>query len=209
MTEPADWYYVENKRQFGPHSAEELRRWVAEGQLSPRVLVWREGMADWQPFAESPLAAEAGALPQAGPPPIPAEAAATASEPPPRPGVSEGRPMDLPEAVRHCFREYVTFSGRAARSEFWWFTLFCWLVSIAATGVDAAAAGGWEASRDVLGSLWGLATFLPGLAVSARRLHDTDRSGWWLLLYLVPLIGWIVLVVFWCQRGTAGRNRFG
>jgi uncharacterized membrane protein YhaH (DUF805 family) len=58
-------------------------------------------------------------------------------------------------------------------------------------------------------SLFGLATILPGIAVAARRLHDVDRSGWWLLLNFIPLIGWIVLLVWFCTRGTEGPNRFG
>ncbi len=57
--------------------------------------------------------------------------------------------------------------------------------------------------------IWGLATFLPSLAMGVRRLHDTDRSGWWWLLSFIPLIGIIVLIVFWCSEGTRGPNRFG
>ena len=60
-----------------------------------------------------------------------------------------------------------------------------------------------------LNSLANLALLLPNLAVGARRLHDTDRSGWFLLLVFIPLIGIIILIVWWCQRGTAGPNRFG
>jgi uncharacterized membrane protein YhaH (DUF805 family) len=57
--------------------------------------------------------------------------------------------------------------------------------------------------------LFGLATFLPGLAVTARRLHDIGRSGWWMLLWLVPLVGWIVLIVWYCQPGQPGTNQYG
>jgi uncharacterized membrane protein YhaH (DUF805 family) len=61
----------------------------------------------------------------------------------------------------------------------------------------------------VLSGLASLALFLPSLAVAVRRLHDTDRTGWWVLIGLVPLIGWIIYLVFMCQRGTEGPNRFG
>jgi uncharacterized membrane protein YhaH (DUF805 family) len=61
----------------------------------------------------------------------------------------------------------------------------------------------------LLSSLGSLALFLPTLAVAVRRLHDTDRTGWWILIGLIPLIGWIIYLVFMCQRGTEGPNRFG
>ncbi len=113
--------------------------------------------------------------------------------------------MTFSEAVRSGFSNYVNFTGRAARSEFWYWALFTTIVSIVLNIVDYSIGTG----RGLLGELWGLATFLPGLAVGARRLHDTDRSGFWLFLVLVPLIGIIVLIVWWCSRGTKGTNQFG
>ena len=68
---------------------------------------------------------------------------------------------------------------------------------------------GAEGNTTVLSSIWSLATFLPSLAVGIRRLHDTDRSGWWWLISFIPLIGIIVLIVFWCSAGIPGSNRFG
>ena len=61
----------------------------------------------------------------------------------------------------------------------------------------------------VIEGLFGLATLLPSIAVAVRRLHDLDRSGWWILIGLIPLIGWIILIVWYCSRGTVGPNRFG
>ncbi|NDW53303.1 DUF805 domain-containing protein [Aliiroseovarius sp. PrR006] len=115
--------------------------------------------------------------------------------------------MDFQTSVRTCFQKYVTFSGRASRSEFWWFTLFLVIGSFALTLVDIMLLGSETLSP--LSSLFSLATFLPGLAVAVRRLHDRDRSGWWYLLILVPLIGIIVLIVWWASIGTDGPNRFG
>ena len=108
--------------------------------------------------------------------------------------------MSFIDAVNSCFRQYVGFSGRASRSEFWWFTLFGLLVGLAAALVDPTG---------TIGVLLSLALFLPSLAVSVRRLHDTGRSGWWLLIGLVPIAGLIVLIVFFVMRGDPGANRYG
>jgi uncharacterized membrane protein YhaH (DUF805 family) len=114
--------------------------------------------------------------------------------------------MNMIEATKACFSKYVTFSGRARRAEYWWFILASILVSIVLGIIDALLGLG---EIGLLGGLWSLGVFLPSLAVGARRLHDTDRSAWWLLITLLPLIGWIVLIVFFSTRGTAGPNRFG
>ena len=108
--------------------------------------------------------------------------------------------MSFVDAINSCFRQYVGFSGRASRSEFWWFMLFGFLVGAAASIVDP---------RNTIGGLISLALLLPTLAVSARRLHDTGRSGWWLLIALVPIAGLIVLIVFFVMRGDPGVNRHG
>lgn len=108
--------------------------------------------------------------------------------------------MDFWTAVKTCFSKYTTFSGRARRSEYWFFILFLFIVGLVASIADSA--GG-------VGLIVSVATFLPNLAAGARRLHDTDRSGWWLLLALFPLLGLLVLIIFLVQRGSAGANRFG
>src|ERR1700722_9246391 len=113
--------------------------------------------------------------------------------------------MDFTQAIKSGFSNYINFTGRAARSEFWYWALFTFLVGVAINFVDYALGSG----RGLLGELWGLATFLPGLAVGARRLHDTDRPGFCLFLILLPLIGIIVLIVWWCMKGTGGSNRYG
>ena len=102
--------------------------------------------------------------------------------------------------------KYATFSGRARRKEYWLFFLFITVVGLVASGIDALLG---FVEMGPVNLIWSLAVLLPSLAVGARRLHDTGRSGWWLLLYLVPLIGWIVLIVFFCLRGESGMNRFG
>jgi len=113
--------------------------------------------------------------------------------------------MTFSEAISSGFRNYVGFSGRASRSEFWYWILFTVLVSIALSIIDFGMLSG----NSVLSSIWSLATFLPSLAIGVRRLHDGDRTGWWWLIVIIPLIGIIVLIVFWCLEGTPGSNRFG
>lgn len=104
--------------------------------------------------------------------------------------------MTFVESIKVCFSKYADFTGRAVRSEFWWWTLFTFLVSVA-TGLVS----------EMVSGLFSLATILPSLAVGARRLHDTDRSGWWQLLWFIPVIGWIILLVWFIQEGKE-PNRF-
>lgn len=118
------------------------------------------------------------------------------------------------------YRRYAEFSGRSRRREYWSFALFCVLVMILLNtffgtnevtrgngafvyGSRLVGAGGW------IGGLFWLASIVPGLAVSVRRLHDQDRTGWLLLLWLIPLLGWFAVFVLMCLEGTRGPNRFG
>ncbi|MBI4289937.1 MAG: DUF805 domain-containing protein [Betaproteobacteria bacterium] len=106
--------------------------------------------------------------------------------------------MTFGESISTCLRKYATFDGRAGRPEYWWFFLFSFLVQMAGGMVSQALAG-----------LLSLALLLPILAVGARRLHDIGRSGWWLLVGLIPLIGWLVLLYWFIQRGAEGVNAYG
>lgn len=105
-------------------------------------------------------------------------------------------------------RKYVVFDGRAHRTEFWMFTLISVVISIVLALIDVAI-GTYGAGGGVLQGIYGLAVLLPSLAVGVRRLHDIDRSGWWLLLGLIPLVGIIILIVWWAQEGDAGSNQYG
>lgn len=110
--------------------------------------------------------------------------------------------MTFTQAVASGFRNYVRFDGRAVRSEYWYWTLFAALVSIATEVIDD------QTGVEIVGGLVGLALFLPGIGVSMRRLHDIDRSGWWVLLSFT-VIGMIPLFIWACMRGTRGKNRYG
>ena len=118
--------------------------------------------------------------------------------------------MNFRIAIIKCFMLYAIFSGRAKRAEFWWFFLFCMIVGLmgsvidAALGLDAAIGG-----NGVFTSLIQLATFLPSIAVGSRRLHDTNRSGWWQLLWIVVFIGWIPLIIWLASTSKNENNRFG
>ena len=116
--------------------------------------------------------------------------------------------MTFQQAVKSCFSKYVTFSGRATRSEYWYWVLFATLGSIVALIIDTAVLGFDPSGATPITSIFDLVIALPGIAVSARRLHDMDRTGWWLLLTLTG-IGAIVLLVWFCFRGTEGPNRYG
>lgn len=107
--------------------------------------------------------------------------------------------MTFQDAVKTCFNNYTNFEGRARRPEYWWFALFVLVGNLlfALIGIG------------ILKAIWGLALLLPSLAVGVRRLHDLDKSGWWLLLVLIPIIGGLILIYFFVQEGTKGANQYG
>ncbi|MFG2181457.1 DUF805 domain-containing protein [Streptomyces abikoensis] len=101
-------------------------------------------------------------------------------------------------------KKYAVFSGRARRQEYWMFTLISTVISIV-----VAIAEGVLGTNSVIGTVYVLAVLLPSLAVTVRRLHDTDRSGWWVLIGLIPVVGWIVLLVFTCLDSQPQPNKYG
>jgi uncharacterized membrane protein YhaH (DUF805 family) len=114
-------------------------------------------------------------------------------------------PADTGNPIARCFARYVIFYGRARRSEYWYFAL---LVAVVDCAFQVSSAAGNLAISVLTGGAL-LAVALPSLAVSVRRLHDIDRSGWWLLIQLIPIIGTIIVIVWHCTPGTKGPNRFG
>lgn len=111
--------------------------------------------------------------------------------------------MEFQDAVKSGFNNYANFKGRSSRSAFWFWMLFSFIMNIIATILDSVVGMG------LFSLVIGLGLLIPGIAVSVRRLHDTDRSGWWYLLILIPLIGAIVLIVWAVQKGTDGPNQYG
>ncbi|PPF62614.1 DUF805 domain-containing protein [Clavibacter michiganensis] len=146
---------------------------------------------------------------------------------PPATGRSSEPPIDQPyygapigAAVKRFFTKYATFSGRASRSEYWWWTLVVIIVSIVLNVLSLALGGSGIGQGDtssmtagatvitVIASLWTLATIIPTLALAWRRLHDTNRSGAWYLLVLIPLIGSIILIVWFASAAKPEGQRF-
>lgn len=105
--------------------------------------------------------------------------------------------MTFVDSIKTCFSKYADFNGRASRPELWWWVLFVFLASAAASVVGP-----------LISALFSLGVFLPNIAVVARRLHDTDRSGWWQLIVLIPLLG-LILIIYWCVQEAKEPNRFG
>jgi len=196
----ADYYYVDAARtQQGPVPGDEIARLARSGAIRRDTLVWYAGMPEWRPASQvsefaslfGQPASTAGATPyaQVG-------------------QYDPGPPMGFGGAIATCFRKYVDFTGRARRSEFWFFYLFYCLVGLGLGIIDIAIFG---IERGIFPLTWltSLVFFIPWLAALVRRLHDRDYSGWRVLLYLIPLVGPILVIIWLCMRGTMGPNRFG
>jgi uncharacterized membrane protein YhaH (DUF805 family) len=113
-------------------------------------------------------------------------------------------------AKRPVLEKYADFTGRAPRAEYWWYVLAVIIGEIIAMIIDSVlGTGGVIAMYGWVWTLFILATLIPSLAVSVRRLHDLGRSGWWLLVGLIPIVGAIILLVWFVTPGDAGENSFG
>jgi len=135
--------------------------------------------------------------------------------------------MSFMDSVKTVFGKYATFSGRALRSEFWWYVLFIFiaqivlgmvdrtifgpseLMNMSSTGMQEGMSFSFSYQPQPITGIFMLATLVPSLAVGARRLHDTGRSGWWQLIGIIPLIGIIVLIIFWASQGKEDENQYG
>jgi uncharacterized membrane protein YhaH (DUF805 family) len=113
--------------------------------------------------------------------------------------------MNFFEAIASGFSNYVNFAGRARRSEYWWWALFAIVGSYGLLAIDTLVL---RSEIPILQILFALGTFLPGLAVTIRRLHDIGKSGWWVLIALT-IIGIIPLIYWYCQPSTPGPNEYG
>lgn len=211
-----NWFYASGNEKKGPHSRDEMIALARSNMIAPETLVWTSGMADWKPLASLPLGAEISALLAPGAPPaLPSSRARPEFGAPPigAPGANSGyapsASVGFTDAIRLAFQKYTDFSTRIGRPEFWYFVLFGVLGSWATVFLDTVLFGSSLDSLSPLNAIFSLALIIPSFSAGARRLHDIDRSGWWQLIMFVPLIGVIVLIVFWCTAGTRGRNRFG
>jgi uncharacterized membrane protein YhaH (DUF805 family) len=128
--------------------------------------------------------------------------------------------MTFGDSIKTCLSKYVTWQGRASRSEYWYFVLFALICYVGAALIDNVLGTTFKFPNPETGLeqsigygyaylLVGLGLLLPGLSVLVRRLHDTDRSGWYYWIALIPLVGGILLIVWFCSRGTVGPNKYG
>jgi len=115
--------------------------------------------------------------------------------------------MDMQKSIKTCFSKYANFNGRASRSEYWWFQLFYLIVAFVAVIFDAMYIDNSQ-TMGPLELVTTLALLLPALAVTARRLHDVGRSGWWMLIF-ITVIGMIPLLIWYISVGTKSKNKYG
>jgi uncharacterized membrane protein YhaH (DUF805 family) len=220
VAEAREAYYLDGARnQQGPVPADEIARLIRSGTIRRDTMIWYAGMPEWRPAGQ--VSDFASLFAQSAPPPPSSSAVPPMQRSGPAAGAHPGQVPYAPAgqydpgarmgfggAIATCFRKYVDFTGRARRSEFWFFYLFYTLVVIVLLIIDITIFG---VESGMLPFRWlaSLVFFLPWLAVAVRRLHDRDRSGWMLLIYLIPLVGPVLVIIWWCMRGTPGPNRFG
>jgi uncharacterized membrane protein YhaH (DUF805 family) len=117
--------------------------------------------------------------------------------------LNRGNKMGFGQAISAGFSNYVNFRDRACRSEYWYWILFIIIAHIVVGIIDSVL------GIQLVTGLFGLVTIIPNIAIAVRRLHDLDRTGWWILLGFIPLIGTIILLISYTTKGTDGPNRFG
>ena len=117
--------------------------------------------------------------------------------------------MGFIEAIKSCFNKYVDFKGRARRSEYWFFSLFTLLVSLILGFAEGYLGIFPNTDQAILANIFSLLIIIPFIAVGVRRLHDTNHSGWWYLLIIIPIIGWIIILIWLCKNSDEKDNRFG
>lgn len=194
------WHYAWQNRSEGPVSREALEDLIRAGRVKADTLVWHEGLAGWEPARQHFGFANEVWGRASAPPPMPVYATATGN------GLYAGAPArSFTEAVKVCFQKYATFKGRASRSEYWWFTLFSSLLGALGGGLESAMGSDGQA----LSALFGIATFLPTLSVSVRRLHDTNRSGWWIGGFYLALLPFGLALGFLATAGESAHPGTG
>lgn len=198
------YYLNTNGQQGGPFELSEL---LING-LTPQSYVWNETMTNWAPAMQVPEVAALLQQQQPAPPAFDQQPPIPPQPDPQQPQYGYQQPqygyqqpqygyqpqpksMDFGEAIKVCFNKFANFEGRARRSEYWWFILFVNLVSMVTCGIAS------------------IVFLVPVIAVTARRLHDIGRSGWWQLISFVPLAGAILLLIWTVQDSDPGTNEYG
>lgn len=188
-----EWYYAIEGTSHGPVSQAEFENLVSVGAIRSDTLVWQEGMEDWLPYRR------AGGTDNAEP--MQPHAPISNTQDPARSDANT-----FLGALKDGFARYVDFKSRSTRSQFWWWTLWSLIIDVVTGFIDGDL---WTGNFGPVNLLVSVAIFLPSLAVGIRRLHDTGRSGWWYLLIFLPIIGWIILLVFFCTKTQEQANQWG
>jgi uncharacterized membrane protein YhaH (DUF805 family) len=200
MDDHRTWYYEQDGNQTGPLARAELIQFIAQGVIRPTTLVWTEGLTNWEDASR-----HFEFFPEVPPPTPFGQQAQVGSD-----GLYVGAPArSFSDAVTACFRKYARFSGRASRSEYWFFFLFLVLMNGVASILDAAL---FTLDFEDSGPFYTLVTFglfLPSLAVGWRRLHDTNRSGWWFGGFWLALVVSILLFGLSAVGGAADEAILG
>lgn len=251
MSDTRVWYYAANNEKIGPLQKEDLEKLVSSGVIVPETLVWAEGMKCWAlakihfnflaaqpPELSLEQTVVQPTLPQLSPP-FSTEVAAQS-------GVNDNLGNDglyigspsrgFVDAISICLKKYATFTGRASRSEYWYFILFTVLVGLVSAALDSILYRTEE--YEPINAIASLVILLPTLAVSCRRLHDVNRSGWWIgafwiawlvivlillvsdpnrslaeLIYVLfglgALVYAVIVLIFFCSKGNLKKNQFG
>mgnify|MGYP001378939250 CR=1 FL=1 len=118
--------------------------------------------------------------------------------------------VSFPDAIQLGFQRYFDFRGRSTRAEYWWWALFTILITVILYAADVLI-GTWSVDMDagLFSTIFELVILIPSIAVGVRRLHDINRTGWWTLLWLVPVVGWIVVIIWAIKPGDEGENSHG
>ena len=203
----AEWHVSIDGMQRGPLTAEQIRSLATSGQLKPTDHIWKEGMSEW-----ASASSVKGLFPQSPPspprPPVSPLPGYPGDTRDVKPAGSSSYPpgwVSFSEAASRGFSQMFVYSGRASRSEYWWFYLALVLIWIPVLIVAENVLGvPGEAMQLLSYVFWAVV----GTGAGTRRLHDTNHSGWWQLLFLTG-IGGLVCLVWFCRKGTPAPNRFG
>jgi uncharacterized membrane protein YhaH (DUF805 family) len=207
----AVWYYAVGNEQRGPVGESELSVLIGRGEVGRNTLVWRDGMAQW---GEAQANLPGALIPQGWVDSLPRSAQAPAAQSgvaaPSWDGGGYYHPLEFVDAIKTVILgRYAQFSGRARRREYWWWILFYFAAALLTYLLDFIVFGGELAQVGIISNAFLLVVLVPGFAVTARRLHDIGRSGWWQLIGFIPLLGW-ALMIWWLTRpGNEGDNQYG
>lgn len=204
-----EWYFAEAGKSNGPIPESKIIELIQYNRIQGETLLWNSSFDKWTPAIDTelkPILREANREREN----VESVSHDLVSEPL-NDIISDQsnaatKNVSFNEAISLFFKKFIKFSGRASRSEFWYAMLAVLIVAVVFITLDIAIFG---SNTRIFSVIFNSAIAVPSLAVLSRRLHDSNRRAWWILLYFIPIIGLIVLIIFACLKGTEGSNRFG